>query len=763
MTTGAESPGEEGEHASPGSLDDPEGWPIHWMTRVQRLTARLSRATTGAETSGLVVEQARQALDADGGVVFLRSADGATVEVAHASGYPPQLVSLWATFPLGLSAPPSDAIRDGLMILVCSREEMQERYPALVASNRLADHSAWAIVPLMTPDRCIGALGLSFGERRGFSSDEVGFLRVVADQCAQSLHRALLVDRERRSTARLRTLAQASRGLSAIALDVPGVIDEVARQVVANLGPACTVALVSRDGASLEVAAIRDLDPAAEAQSRQVAGGLRVRRGEGLAGQVLESGQSLFMPVVLAGELGQRTVTGGAEQVEALQVRSLLIVPLKAAGRVIGTISTSRRADHAPFTEEDRALLEDLADRSALAIENARLHQAEREARARAEEADRRKDQFLAMLGHELRNSLAPIRMGLEITRELPADDEGVTWAREMIGRQVDQLARLLDDLLDVSRLDLGRVDLYLEPLDLVALASRALEASRPLLNERQHTVSLVVPAEPVLVRADLVRLTQVISNLLGNAGRYTDPGGKVSLTVTATAAEATIVVADSGIGIPADMLDRVFEPFIQLDNAGERARGGLGIGLTLVKRLVQMHGGTVQARSDGPNQGSELVVRLARLDVAEVAPSTQAAIEPIRPAVRRILVADDNRDVAESLRRMLVLQGHQVAVVHDGLEVERTARLLAPDIILLDIYLPGADGLEVARRLREIYGSGPGRPLLVAMTGLGQEEDRARSAAAGFDHHLVKPIDLESLYRVLTEPGQRPESAAAP
>jgi signal transduction histidine kinase/CheY-like chemotaxis protein len=757
MITGAESPGgEPGEHSSRGPLDDPDRWPVHWMSRVQRLTSQLARASSGAETSRVSVEQAREALGADGGVMFLLSGDGTSVEIAHTTGYADGAVSSWASFPLSLPTPASDAVREGTTVLVGSRDELVARYPDLAGAGRSLAHSAWAVVPLHTSDGCIGALGLSFAQPRGFSTDELGFLGVVGDQCAQSLQRALLADRERRSTARLRTLAQASRVLSAVNPDVSTVLHELANQVVATMGPACSVALVSADGQWLDAAVVRDADPAAEQQSRALAGGLRVPRGEGLSGQVLQSGSSILISTVRPGELAGRTVAVAAEQVEALGVRSLLLVPLKAAGRAIGVVSTSRRAGDGPFTEEDRTLLEDLADRAALAIENARLHQAEREARARAEEADRRKDQFLAMLGHELRNSLAPIRMGLEITRELPADDEGVTWAREMIARQVDQLARLLDDLLDVSRLDLGKVDLCLESLDLVTVVSKALEASGPLLSERRHTVSLSVPPDPVVVRGDVVRLTQVMSNLLGNAGRYTDPGGRVSVTVTATATEATVTIADTGIGIPADMLDRVFDPFIQLDNAGERARGGLGIGLTLVKRLVDMHGGTVRACSPGPNQGSELVVCLPRLRAAELTAAGEAPpIEPPPLAVRRILVADDNADVAESLRRMLVLQGHQVEVVHDGLQAEQSARQMAPDVVLLDINLPSVDGLEVARRLRETYGTGLRRPVLVAMTGLGRDEDRARSAAAGFDHHLVKPIDLTSLYRVLTDAGR--------
>jgi CheY-like chemotaxis protein len=400
-----------------------------------------------------------------------------------------------------------------------------------------------------------------------------------------------------------------------------------------------------------------------------------------------------------------------------------------------------------PFTEDDCTLLEDLGDRAGLAIENARLHESERQARARAEEADRRKDEFLAMLGHELRNPLAPIWTAIEIMRQLPAPEEHYVWAREAIGRQVTQLSRLVDDLLDISRINLGKIELRLETLDLGAVALQALEASRPLLAERNQQVAVDLPQAPARVRGDAIRLTQVISNLLNNASKYTDAGGHVRLSVAARNGEAIVTVTDTGIGIPADMLERVFEPFAQGQVAQTRSKGGLGVGLTLVKRLVEMHGGYVRVSSAGEGRGSEFVLGFPALEAnAGVEPDGPRAVE--RPtAARRVLIADDNVDAAEGLRHLLTLRGHEVHVVHDGLAAVEAMARLEPNLALLDIGLPGLDGLEVARRTR---AHGDRRPLLVAVTGLGRDEDRQRSASAGFDHHLVKPIDLASLDTLL-------------
>jgi signal transduction histidine kinase/ActR/RegA family two-component response regulator len=369
---------------------------------------------------------------------------------------------------------------------------------------------------------------------------------------------------------------------------------------------------------------------------------------------------------------------------------------------------------------------------------------------AQVQDGDRRKDEFLATLGHELRNPLAPISIAVAIMRERPEDSTSMVWAREMIGRQVTLLSRLVDDLLDVSRITLGKVDLRQQRLDLAAIAQQALDASRQQFDEQQHQVLFEPPPEPVAVRGDGVRLTQVISNLLNNASKYTKPGGRVIVRVERDGPDAVVVVTDNGVGIPADMIEHVFDPFTQVASAREHAHGGLGIGLTLVKGIVEMHGGSVRATSAGEGRGSEFVVRLPALSDEEALKASGRHAAPLHRTLvaRRILVVDDNVDAAESLRRALALRRHAVDVVHDGLAAVEAAQRLEPDVVLLDIDLPQLDGLEVARRLRARWAPGDGgrRPLLVATTGLGRDVDRERTRQAGFDHHLVKPIDLGSL-----------------
>ena len=339
--------------------------------------------------------------------------------------------------------------------------------------------------------------------------------------------------------------------------------------------------------------------------------------------------------------------------------------------------------------------------------------------------------------------------------RERPDDKEHLVWAREMIGRQVTLLSRLVDDLLDVSRITLGKVELRQDRLALAKIARQAVEASRALFAERRHQLYLDVQAEDVVVRGDAVRLTQVISNLLNNAAKYTNPGGQVQVRVQRDGEDATVSVTDTGVGIPPEMVEHVFDPFTQVASARQHAHGGLGIGLTLVKRIVEMHGGSVRARSDGEGRGSEFVVRLPVLadeNANRLKASGVYTLLPPSAMPRRILVVDDNVDAAEGLRRALAGRRHDVDVVHDGVAAMEAAQRLRPDVVLLDIDLPRMDGLEVARKLRSLWALGTGRrALLVATTGLGREIDRTRTKKAGFDHHLVKPIDLTSLESLLT------------
>ena len=371
------------------------------------------------------------------------------------------------------------------------------------------------------------------------------------------------------------------------------------------------------------------------------------------------------------------------------------------------------------------------------------------------EQAGRRKDEFLAMLGHELRNPLAPIGMAVEIMRKRPPADDSIVWARDIIARQLRQLTRLVDDLLDVSRINRGKVTLLLTRVDLTSVVAQAVEASRPLVESAGHELTTHVPSRPVWVRGDSVRLGQVLANLLNNAAKYTPAGGRIGLTVEQRDPQVILTVADNGIGLSAEMVERVFDLFWQLESRDD-AGGGLGIGLTLVKRLVELHGGGIEARSAGRGRGSEFIVRLPALQGEAKQPAIASPLGPVTRR-RRILVVDDNIDAAETLAGILRLHDQDVSVAHDGEAALQMAGVIQPDIVLLDLDLPKVDGLEVARRLR---AGSPARPLLVvATTGFGQEEDRRRTAEAGFDHHLVKPIDPEVLHSLLAKQPGREEA----
>lgn len=367
-------------------------------------------------------------------------------------------------------------------------------------------------------------------------------------------------------------------------------------------------------------------------------------------------------------------------------------------------------------------------------------------------EADRRKDEFLAMLAHELRNPLASIRNALQIMHKQSHDGHaGVRDAHGIIERQVETLSRLVDDLLDANRITRGKMRLQKEPLDVADIVARAIESSRPLIDAHRHQLNVTLPKEPLLVRADLTRMAQVLSNLLNNAAKYTPEGGRIDLTVEKRQREVVIGVRDTGMGIPAELLPKVFDLFTQVDRTLDRAEGGLGIGLTLVRRLTEMHGGTVEASSPGPGQGSEFVVRLPLLSKKPPTPASKAsdpALQTKAACPHRILIIDDNRDAADSLAMLLRLAGHEVQTVYDGPRALALAEAYQPDLVLLDIGLPGMDGHEVAQRLRGERGLG--KATLVALTGYGTEEDRQQSKVSGFDYHLVKPVDFDALQQLL-------------
>jgi len=383
--------------------------------------------------------------------------------------------------------------------------------------------------------------------------------------------------------------------------------------------------------------------------------------------------------------------------------------------------------------------------------------------RARVElalkEADRHKDEFLAMLAHELRNPLAPIHNAVRLMHRHEFSDPQLAWSRDVIGRQLAHLTRLVDDLLDVSRITRGKINLNKEVIELGDLVVRTVETVQPLLDERGHTLSVSVPPGSLAVLGDPTRLSQALGNVLGNAAKYTERGGQIELIVAQLGAEVEIRVRDDGIGIPSELMPRIFNLFTQLDRTSGPSQSGLGIGLALVQRLVEMHGGSVAAHSEGPGQGSEFVIRIPTWsrEKLESGPTSNLPSELEQSMMnaegaartqRRILVADDNNDALESLATLLQLSGHEVYTAANGAMALESAEQHRPEVALLDIGMPKLDGYEVARRIRaQPWGQ---RITLVALTGWGQDSDRRRSQEAGFDSHLVKPLDLDKLTELL-------------
>jgi len=364
--------------------------------------------------------------------------------------------------------------------------------------------------------------------------------------------------------------------------------------------------------------------------------------------------------------------------------------------------------------------------------------------------ADRRKDEFLALLAHELRNPLAPIMNAVHLLRLMGSDDPDLNWCRDVIERQTHQLTRLVEDLLDVSRITQGKIKLRLDPLDLAAIVASAVETSRPLIDAQHHELVVTMPERPLKILGDPARLTQVVANLLNNAAKYQGEGGRIDLTVEREPGVAVIRVQDRGIGISPETLPQVFELFAQGTPPPQRDHGGLGIGLSLVKTLVEMHGGSVEVRSEGSGEGSEFVVRLPCLSDQNGTTRDSLADASEVPAAgppRRILVVDDNPDAAQSLAILLRRGGHDVRVAFDGPQALEMVAEEHPEVMFLDINLPGMDGYEICRQMRR---QGLAEAQIIALTGYGQERDQRRSKEAGFDLHLVKPVAIQELARLL-------------
>ncbi len=434
----------------------------------------------------------------------------------------------------------------------------------------------------------------------------------------------------------------------------------------------------------------------------------------------------------------------------AIRERNIYDTVYRTVNPATGNTKWIRALGGATYSEDGKPAYFDgvTVDVSAQKRDEERLARVLNRERAQArllEEQDRRKDEFLATLAHELRNPLAPIRTGLHFLR-LGGSGDQASRTHEMMERQLRHLVRMVDDLLDISRITLNKVELRKERVDFRAVLGSALETTRPLIESANHELAVRLPADPLPLDADPTRLAQVLANLMNNAAKYTPAGGRIQLLVEREATQLVVRVSDNGVGIPPDMLSRVFDIFMQVDRTDEHSHGGLGIGLTLVRRLVEMHGGTVRAESAGPNRGSTFVVELPLAERFEE-PAVATAIVTAAP-LRRILVVDDNADAAETLAMLLSLEGHETRVANDGATALVLADEFSPDTIFLDIGMPGMNGYEAARRLRDVKGTAV---RLIALTGWGAEEDRRLASEAGFDRHLVKPVDPATLALALS------------
>jgi signal transduction histidine kinase/DNA-binding response OmpR family regulator len=540
----------------------------------------------------------------------------------------------------------------------------------------------------------------------------------VAQAAAEA---ALLVAEE--STRRAGFLSDLSHSLSGL-LDVRSGARKLLSMVVPALAPAATVALVDAELRVIYGADRRDGDGAPT----------EYETGE-LPHAELERVQHALQPRLALADLSPSVA-----------------YPLRDGPRLLGALTLAGEP-----SALGSAVLEEVATRAAIAFAAAQLYQnlqaeiqERRRTEAQLEEANQRKDEFLAMLSHELRNPLAPISNAVEIIRRLGGHDAKLMWANDITDRQLRQLSRLVDELLDVARIGQGKIALQTAPVELTSLLTQCIETQRPALGTRRQTLTQAMPATPVWIQADAARMQQVISNLLSNANKYTPEGGSVHVAAHVEQGQAVISVRDDGIGIEADLLPRVFDLFEQGTRALDRSQGGLGVGLTLVQRLVKLHQGRVEAISAGPGKGADFRIYLPCLPAPAMSASDAASAPAPGTArlPRRVLIVEDNSDVAETTATMLALAGHTLRCASEGSQALTLAQEFAPEVVLLDIGLPRMDGYQVAQHLRRLPQTR--HALLIGLTGYGMPADRQRGHDAGFDHHLLKPADPTALYALI-------------
>jgi PAS domain S-box-containing protein len=702
------------------------------MTRLYDLGTRLLACDKLPTALDDLLDGAIRASRADFGNVQLYNPERAALEIVAQQGFRQDFLDYFRFVRVDEGSACAQAMQSGERIII----EDVELDPTYAPHRRIAAAAGYRGVqstPLKSRSGVVlGMLSTHFRQPHRLSLRDQRLLDLYARLAADLIERTRSDEALRDQAERLRLLWEAAAVL--LTADDP---DALLRKLFAKVGPHFGLDtyfnfVVNEAGDALRLASCAGVP---EETARAIS---RLEFGQAVCGTVAVERR----PIVATGI--QQSDDPKVQLVKSFGIRAYACNPLLAGDRLLGTLSfASRSRDQ--FGADELEFLETICRYVAAAYERLRLIEQLRQ-------ADRRKDEFLATLAHELRNPLAPIRNALQIVRLVGDDRAAVEQARTVMERQLHQLVRMIDDLLDVSRITRNKLRLRKERLELAKAVQGAVETSRPLIEAAGHELTVTLPAEPILVDADLTRLAQVFSNLLNNAAKYTERGGHIWLTVEREGSDAVVTVRDTGVGIPAEHLPHVFEMFSQVDRSLERSQGGLGIGLALVRSLVEMHGGSVEARSEGPGTGSEFVVRLP---VVSERPAQRQApeggCESKAAAARcKVLVVDDNEDTAMSLSMMLQITGHDARTAHDGLQAVAVAGSYRPDVVLLDIGLPKLNGYEVARRIREEpWGKGV---RLIALTGWGQEEDKQRSKEAGFDFHLVKPVEPAALEELLTK-----------
>jgi PAS domain S-box-containing protein len=715
---------------------------------LQSVSAALSSAATPEDIASVFEKNVIPALGAVAGGLVVLSEDGQQLIVVQRTGYTDDYAARYQRHAVTDAVPSGEAVRTGHPVYFESRAELCERFPEVAGQAARQGYEAGAAVPMIGRAGPLGALVFRYASGRRFLHEERALIETMAVFFAQALERARLYEIERQSAARQRLLADASRTFAQGKLAVAEVVARVVETAGREIGDACTLMFRGADPNELVLQAAWHADPEIRAATVRLLGETPSSAGAGINGRVLATGKGIFLPEIDQESLSAAVAPGHREFLRRHPLSSMICVPLRIEGQVMGTLAVARHQPSPAHTRGDFSVLQELADLAALAISNAQKFE-------RVQESDRRKDEFLAMLAHELRNPLAPMKTALDLMKIRGAGVVSREW--EIVDRQLGHLARLVDDLLDVSRITHGRVQLEKNALDLWDVLGKALEQAGPLIQQRSHRLHLEPPTAAVYVQGDVDRLAQVFTNLLTNAAKYTPQAGDITVRVGASDKHAIVSIEDTGHGIEPAMLNAVFELFVQGERTLDRREGGLGLGLTLVRKLVELHGGSVSAHSLGKGRGSTFTVKLplhaapAVLVVSGSEPAQAAAAPSSRP---QILVVDDNHDAADILAEALRLLGYDVVVAGDSGEALAIAGRQHIDIGILDIGLPGMNGYELAHRLRQIARS----IYLVAVSGYGQERDRAASVEAGFAVHLTKPVELKALMQALAShqpPGQ--------